>query len=220
MSVTNRKFAMLAFGLVIVCSSHARANYAVSVVDDAGNGSAFWTFGSTSRINIVLSGNSVHIANDFTITVSNPGVIITDFSWGDPFVTNGSDDVSVPQLDDLPVTLTADTFYTNDVIDARFSNFLGTGVFGEGTLLSIDLQFPSSSDYHGNFDFNVAATPPDTNLRFLEDFGDTTIDDIRGFTFIHIPEPTSIILFAIAGFTTLRRRRRNLKNILQLPLKR
>ncbi len=209
MNLTKSRLATMATGMIIVCTSHANANYVISVEDDFGYNIGYILPGSMHHLNVVLSGNSEHIANDFTIVVSRPGLELTDFFWGDPYVTDGGDDVSVPQVTDLPTVLTADTYADTAAVDAKFSNFLGAGSFGEGTVLSFDLFVPNNVPF-GLFEVSVGASFLSTAPYFLDGFNDVTIDAINGFVFQIVPEPVSITLFAITGVAVLIQRRKRI----------
>ncbi len=205
MILANRKLVALAIVMMVVCASQARANYVISVEDDFGNnGGGLLLPGSTHRLNIVLSGSSEHIASEFTVVISRPGLVLSNFSWGDPYVTNGGDDVSVPQVTDLPTLLTADTYASTSAVDAKFSNFLGSGFFGTGTVLSFELFVPNNVPF-ALFDVSVGATFLNSTPYFLEDFDAVTIDAINGYSFSIVPEPASIAMFVVAGFAYWRK---------------
>ncbi len=203
-----RLSGLLVLGAVFAFANQAQAGYVVSVEGPGGSSTADVRPGDSISLDVVLTGNSVHIANEFAVTFSRGGLILTNFAFGSPYITDGGDDTSVPQLTDLPVTLADDTFgLPGSDVDAKFSNFLGTGNFGTGSVLSFDLDIPVGYA-EGVVDISVGNTSGSGNPSFLGTFVDEPIDGINGFALNVVPEPATLALLGVGGLVAVMRRRR------------
>jgi len=200
MGTITRLGGLLVFGAVFSFANTAKANYAVSVQDSAGNSTAALAIGGGIGLNVVLDGNKRHGVNDFAVTFSRAGLVLTNFAFGAPFITDGGDDVSTPQVTDLPVVLADDTAgASGSAVDAWFTNFINNDSFGSGTVLSFDLEVPA--DYQlGLVDIGIGASGLNTTPLFGGDFFPDPIVSNTGFElYVVVPEPTTLALLGIGG---------------------
>ncbi len=167
------------FATMLLAVSVAHAEYTISIENAADNSAtAALVPGEMVSLNIVLTGDSTHVSNDFVINFSQGGLEYVAYEWSGNFPTGAAngDDRSMPDLADLPTVIARDTTGdANSAFDIQFTNFLSQGDFGVGMLLRIDLTVPDDFP-DGTIDIN----PFDG--AFLELF--TTIVPLSGGTFI------------------------------------
>ncbi len=165
--------------VMLTVVSVTRAEYTISLENAADNStSAMVAPGDTISINVVLTGDSTHISNDFVINFSQAGLQYTAYEWFGSFITGAAngDDRSMPDIAALPVTIARDTAGdANSAIDIQFTNFLSIGQFRVGTLVRIDLTVPA--------DFPDSAIDIDPFGRAFGE-GFTTTVPTSGGTFI------------------------------------
>ncbi len=167
------------FSAMLLVVSVAHAEYTISIENAADNSAtAALVQGEMVSLNIVLSGDSTHISNDFVINFSLGGLAYVAYEWSGNFPTGAAngDDRSMPDLANLPTVIARDTTgAANSAFDIQFTNFLSTGNFGVGTLLRVDLMVPADFP-----DSTIDINPFDG--AFLDGF--VTIVPSSGGTFI------------------------------------
>lgn len=138
------KLAILSVAFCLA-GTPARASYVLSI-HDAGtmNSSLDVEPGDTVNLDVVLTSDAgdTHQRAIFEISFSRDGLTYQDYAWspvGDEFATGTADDVSVPNIGDLPVPIAGSILFDNLTIelDGAPQNF------GEGVLVTIQLLIPA-----------------------------------------------------------------------------
>ncbi len=133
----------------LAVTSGAFGAYTLSPVVD-GNSALSLIQGSQFDLDMVLTSDigDASDAIEFHAMFSQPGIILTDYSWGSPFVTGGIDDYSEPGLGALPVAIDANSYmdapgFDTGAIDVMFENFIPIDpAFTEGTVVTLSLEIP------------------------------------------------------------------------------
>jgi len=184
--------AMTCVVAILTVVSVAHAEYTISIENAADNSAtAALVPGEMVSLNIILTGDSTHVSNDFFINFSQGGLEYVAYEWFGSFTTGAAngDDRSMPDLADLPLVIARDsTDDINSAFDIQFSNFLSAGNFGVGTLLRIDLtvpaDFPDSTidinPFNGAFVEGFMTTVPLSGGMFILTVG--TGGDMAGST--------------------------------------
>jgi len=136
--------SVLVLGLA---ASTARGDYILNVESVSGGTSVWVDPGASFGVNLMLESDASDQSTTaiFDILFSDPGLEYLSYSWAAPYVTGGTDDVSVPLSSELPVTLSAATYTRGaaGAVDVHLDNFLDSGTFGEGLLAQLTLAVPS-----------------------------------------------------------------------------
>ena len=131
----------------------------------------------------------------FEVAFSLDGLQYNSYSWGSPYSTGGTDDYSDPSIN-------AGALNTNDLLSGNiyFENFVDSGEFTIGTLVSLTLTIPGDFP-EGNVYISAL---PDT---FEGDLG--TVITRKGQDFLlQVPEPATVSLLILGGLAMIRSRRR------------
>ena len=198
-----------AFGatIVLLCTflGSAQADYILTPLS-GGASSATVEWGDSFMLDLVLSsnGDDLHNSAIFDLVFTQPNLRYDAYHWAPPYGDAPPNDDSTPLLADLPAMITADTLsgtgHPAGVVDVELSNVLIGHTFGTGTLVTLSLTVPA--DYGFNGSLYIAAVP-DTFANGFE-----IIPTTAGQVFeLHvIPEPASMILFALSGLLAARLR--------------
>ncbi len=176
---------------LLVVSVSAYGDYVVTPLS-GGNSTKAVAAGGSFDLDIVLSGDDVNYAAIFEVDADETGLLYNSYTWGSPYVTSSVDDYT--DISSLPL---------------YFENFLNSGTFGLGTLVSVNITVPAAYwDTHTEVVFSIVDDPNDPDdIVFSNDEGDvpTTV----GGTFTLTPEPVTMVLMGIGGGIALLRRRRS-----------
>ncbi len=133
----------------LAVTSGAFGAYTLSPVVD-GNSALSLTQGSMFDLDLVLTSDAgdTHDAALFTVEFSQPGIALTNYSWGSPYTTGGIDDYTEPGLGALPVALDANSYmddpnFDPGAIDVMFENFIAVDPsFTVGSIVTLSLEIP------------------------------------------------------------------------------
>ena len=96
-------------------------------------------------VSLAVAAPDVTWTPTLTVDFSQSGLHYLGHSWSSPYQTAGIDDQSNPTNLQTPLLVTADSYllYGNPAaVDVYFENFLETGTFTTGKLLTLNLEVP------------------------------------------------------------------------------
>ncbi len=207
-------FRALCVALVcsIVIPSVALADYTLRV-EVEGPGSVIKNPGDTFVIDFfVISTDANDLTNDTTSVIFDVGFTQDDllyegYEWKSPYDTEGAYDWSQPSSNDenwasgTPIPAwTPSTTQDPAIPSVHFENFLDSGYFTEGALLSLTVTIPPDATWNSVQIFPLTDT-------FMGDAGEVATRNGNP-AIVYLPEPASMSLLAIGGLAMLRRRRR------------
>lgn len=192
--------------IALVCSivipSVALADYTLRV-EVEGPGSAIKNPGDTFVIDFfIVSTDANDLANDTTSVVFDVGFTQDDllyegYEWKSPYETEGAYDWSQPSSNDENWASGTPIPSASGV---HFENFLDSGYFTEGALLSLTITIPLDATWNSVQILPLADT-------FMGDAGEVATRSGNLVT-VYLPEPASMSLLALGGLAMLRRRKR------------
>lgn len=167
---------------------------------------------ATVVVSAAAGGDSFNSAI-FRMVWSRPGVALTGYQWGSPFITGNAFDDSTPAAGTLPVTITNSLLsgfgYDPDVADVEFSNVVpppaapgAPGTFTAGELLRLTFRVPVAFD-EGQLLLRLVS---DT---FAQGATGRQVDPGQGIVFIVVPTPGAAALGLITAVGLSSRRRRD-----------
>jgi len=202
---------MLSFAIVMLAVVPSSADYTLQPHFGANKDSSLTIdkkadeAGRTFTLDFGLSsdGTDKSITATFEVIFSAGGLILTDYTWANPYVTAGSDDYSTPAIGNLPADLSVATYGDAAAVDIELSNALDVGEFGAGTLVSIDILVPSDFP-EGDVMISVGGSPEFFNANA---FGLVSTGPGSDFTLTVVPEPATLVLLAFGGLSLIGRRK-------------
>ena len=198
--------AVMAFGL---SAGQAGAAYILSPLSggvatkDVPQGGSF-----TLDLNLTSDAADYNYAAVFTVQFDTPGLVYGGHTWGSPYTTSSIYNVSKPSNTAVGagMTLTTGSYVAGSgdpgAVDVYFENFLDSGQFTTGNIVSLSLTVPS------NFPTGTVliTAVPDPFDAF--DNGAAIPTTGQTFTLNVVPEPASAGLMLIGLATLLVRRSR------------
>jgi hypothetical protein len=183
----------------LICSGTVCADY---ILQPLVNGQTSVTVqpGDSFVLDLDLSStvSDSHYAGIFTVEFSKPGLSYLDHTWSTPYVTSSADNRSVPTISECPIVLTESSYVAGSsdpgTVDVYFENFLNSGEFGVGKIVSMNLDVPSGFPLG---DVSVRAIP----IGFDKGFD---IPSTGGMFTLHVvPEPGIFVLLLGAVFSAI-----------------
>lgn len=190
--------------IALICSvaiiSTAQADY--TLTPKVGGASVIGQDpGGSFTLDFILAADDPNDPNDwstsaiFEVAFSKDGLQYNSYSWWSPYSTGGIDDWSDPSV-------RTGLLNTNDLLSGNiyFENYVDSGEFRTGLILSLTLTIPSDFPLGDVF---ISAVP-DT---FEGDLA-VPIPTRQGRDFLlQVPEPATISLLILGGLAMIRRRR-------------
>ena len=216
--LVGRSLAAKCF-IVIVAGAASAGSACAAIMLDAhpATGSSMVTPGQSVTINIdALTGSDVHNSAIFRVVWSRPGVVLTSYAWGTPYVSGGIFDDSIPSLASLPAVVDAPLLsgfgYPTDTADVEFSNVCPPGGpdYTTGTLLSFTFTVPANFE-PGNLLISIA---PDT---FALGAAVKTVDTPPSLLLIVVPAPGAAGILGLACLSAMRARPRRVRDCSVTP---
>jgi autotransporter-associated beta strand protein len=134
--------------LLVLIPMTASATYVLTPAVD-GQSSASIARGSPFSLDLDLSSPSAdfHFAAIFRVDFSVPGLRYLGHTWAAPYLTAGPDNYSLPGNAAMPTLLDASSYVATSAdpgtVDLYFENFLETGQFETGKLITLQFEVPA-----------------------------------------------------------------------------